>query len=60
MANAQGGTLLIGVEDDDEVTGLHTKHRGSQPELLAALIANRTIPPPTAEATFEQTAMDNG
>jgi ATP-dependent DNA helicase RecG len=56
MANAQGGVLLIGVEDDGEVTGLHADHLDSQPELLAALIANRTVPPLTVEVTFEQPA----
>ena len=33
LANAQGGQLLIGVEDDGEITGLHTAHR-TRPELL--------------------------
>ena len=43
FANADGGTIFIGVEDDGSVTGLH----GSRPTditPLAAMISNRTIP----------------
>lgn len=42
MANAQGGEIYLGVEDDGKVTGLHTNHQ--QLDSLAALIANRTQP----------------
>lgn len=42
MANAQGGEIYLGVEDDGTVTGLHVNHR--QLDGLAALIANRTQP----------------
>ena len=52
LANAQGGALLIGVEDDGAITGLHPTHR-TRPELLAALIASRTVPPLTVQVTFE-------
>jgi ATP-dependent DNA helicase RecG len=51
LANGQGGTLLIGVEDDGTVTGLHPRHR-SHPTALTAVIANRTVPPVSAEAEF--------
>lgn len=44
LANTQGGTLYVGVEDDGTVTGLHAAHR-RHVESLAALIANRTVPP---------------
>jgi ATP-dependent DNA helicase RecG len=44
LANAQGGTLLLGVEDDGRLTGLHPDHR-TNPQLLASLIASRTVPP---------------
>ena len=37
LANAQGGTLLIGVEDDGQGTGLPARHR-TQPGHLAAFI----------------------
>ena len=46
MANGQGGLLLIGVENDGAITGLHSKHR-TRPELLAAFISSRTVPPLT-------------
>ncbi len=42
MANAQGGEIYLGVEDDGTVTGLHANHRHL--DGLAALIANRTQP----------------
>lgn len=29
LANHRGGTLLLGVEDDGRVTGLHTNHQTS-------------------------------
>ncbi|MFQ5856206.1 MAG: RNA-binding domain-containing protein [Anaerolineae bacterium] len=51
LANGQGGTLLIGVEDDGTVTGLHPKHR-THPTALAAFVANRTVPPVSVEAEF--------
>lgn len=51
LANRQGGVLLIGVEDDGRVTGLHPRHR-TGPESLAAFVASRTVPPVTVEAAF--------
>ncbi len=51
LANGPGGTLLVGVEDDGEVTGLHPRHR-THPAALAAFVANRTVPPVTVEAEF--------
>jgi len=55
LANAQGGTLLIGVEDDGTITGLHADHR-TRPGILVAFIASRTVPPLPVEATFVETA----
>lgn len=43
LANAQGGTLYLGVENDGAVTGLHTS-RPVDIGGLAALVANRTAP----------------
>lgn len=43
MANAQGGTLYLGVENDAAPTGLHSS-RPADISSLAALIANRTAP----------------
>lgn len=51
LANAQGGVLLVGVEDDGVVTGLHQKHR-TAPHHLAAFIAARTVPPLSVQVTF--------
>ena len=42
LANTEGGDLLLGVEDDGTVTGLHENHRDVSG--LAPLIANRTNP----------------
>ncbi len=39
LANTEGGTLLLGVEDDGTVTGVKPKHR--DPDGLAAMVANR-------------------
>ena len=43
LANTEGGDLLLGVEDDGAVTGLHPNHQDTTG--LAALISNRTSPP---------------
>lgn len=42
MANTEGGTVLLGVEDDGTVTGVHPNHQDAVG--LAALVANRTSP----------------
>ena len=44
LANTEGGSLYVGVEDDGQVTGLHRSHDGRLSG-LAAMIANRTAPP---------------
>lgn len=46
LANSDGGTVYLGVEDDGVPTGLHMKHRDATG--LAAMIANRTVPPVSA------------
>ena len=43
LANAQGGTLYLGVENDGTVTGLHIS-RPADIGGVAALVANRTAP----------------
>lgn len=43
LANTEGGDLVLGVEDDGTVTGLHPNH--GNPSGLAAFIANKTNPP---------------
>ena len=51
LANYRGGSLLIGVEDNGEITGLHPKHE-STPGALAGFIASRTVPPLSVEVQF--------
>lgn len=48
FTNTEGGALYLGVEDNGEISGLHEKHRDITQ--LAALIANRTIPPISVQA----------
>lgn len=42
LANTDGGDLLLGVEDDGTITGIHKKHENLSG--LPALIANKTNP----------------
>ncbi|WP_413173465.1 RNA-binding domain-containing protein [Anabaena azotica] len=50
LANTSGGTLLIGVENDGKITGLHKNHLKYPPSSLSAMVANRTVPPLTVDA----------
>ncbi|MEZ4731590.1 MAG: putative DNA binding domain-containing protein [Caldilineaceae bacterium] len=43
LANTEGGYLLLGVEDDGLITGLHPDHQKLVG--LPALVANKTTPP---------------
>lgn len=43
LANTEGGTLYLGVEDDGTPTGVDEKQHGNSHK-LAAMIANRTAP----------------
>lgn len=47
LANGNGGTLLVGVEDDGTVTGARPRHEANvtDPLRVQALIANSTQPP---------------
>ncbi|QYX30096.1 RNA-binding domain-containing protein [Sphaerospermopsis torques-reginae] len=49
LANTSGGTLLIGVENNGQITGLHKKHLNFPPSYLSAMVANRTVPPLSVE-----------
>lgn len=40
LANAEGGKLLLGVEDDGTITGLHAKHRGRPATGLSGYLKN--------------------
>ena len=42
LANTEGGELLLGVEDNGDITGLHSNHKNLTS--LPALIANKTNP----------------
>lgn len=42
LANTEGGTLYLGVEDNSTVTGLHTNHDDCLK--MSVLVANRTVP----------------
>jgi len=45
MANAAGGTILIGVEDNSEVTGAAPRHEaGTDPLRIQAAIFGNTVP----------------
>ncbi|MDR0523359.1 MAG: putative DNA binding domain-containing protein [Candidatus Methanoplasma sp.] len=48
LANADGGAIYLGVEDDGEATGVHASH--SDIRTLAAFIANHTVPPLSVSA----------
>ncbi len=54
MANTEGGDLYVGVEDDGTPTGLQPEH--GHPTGVAALIANRTIPPVSCRAVVQEEA----
>jgi len=43
FSNTEGGEIYLGVEDNGQITGLHPQHQNLS--TLAAMIANRTIPP---------------
>ncbi len=43
LANTEGGDIYLGVEKDGTISGLHVDHQNLTG--LAAMIANRTIPP---------------
>jgi ATP-dependent DNA helicase RecG len=43
MANAEGGQVFLGVEDDGTPTGLHARHRGLLG--LPGMVGNNTRPP---------------
>lgn len=45
LTNGSGGLLLVGVEDDGEITGARPRHGTATDRLrVQALIANRTVP----------------
>ena len=49
LANSDGGTIYLGVEDNGTPTGVHRDHADTT--RLAALIANKTVPPISARVS---------
>lgn len=49
LANTEGGTICLGVEDDGTPTGIYQDHAGTTK--LAALVANKTVPPVPARVS---------
>jgi len=63
LSNTNGGNIYLGVEDDGTPTGVHKDHRDTTQ--LAALIANKTVPPVGARVSTlflapDGTACDGG
>lgn len=56
LSNTEGGTIYLGIEDDGTPTGVHRDH--SDTTRLAALIANKTMPPVPARVTTLRLAAD--
>lgn len=56
LANGAGGVLLVGVEDNGEVTGARPRHESGRtdPIRLQALIANRTEPAVTCQVSVAE------
>lgn len=52
LANTDGGSLLLGVDDDGTVSGLHTSHQSATARQLEAVVANRTVPGVRVSAEF--------
>lgn len=52
LANGDGGTLIVGVEQDGRITGARPRHEAGITDLdrVRALIANQTQPPVTCAA----------
>lgn len=44
LANTEGGWLILGAEDDGQISGLHPTHLPVNPYSLQALINNKTVP----------------
>ena len=55
FANTDGGEVYLGVEDSEEITGLHKAHMDST--RLAAFIANKTVPPVSVRVEFLNLAL---
>lgn len=56
LSNSDGGTIYLGVEDDGTPTGVHQAHKDATQ--LAAMIANKTVPPVPARVSTLLLARD--
>lgn len=54
LANTEGGTVFLGIEDSGKITGLHPRHRLTSG--IPALIANKTQPPLTVRVQVHDEA----
>lgn len=52
FSNTEGGKFYLGIEDNGDISGLHKAHKNSSG--LAALIANKTVPPVSVEVENKQ------
>jgi hypothetical protein len=52
MANTEGGSIYLGVEDDGTAAGLHSAHQ--PPDGIAPLVGNRTVPSNQTAGADEQ------
>ena len=52
LANGEGGTLLLGVEDDGEITGLDHKRGVVDAVQVQALLMNQTMPSLSCQVTL--------
>lgn len=57
FANAEGGTLYVGITDDGTVTGLRTA-RWRDPDLAVAFIASHCVPPVAVTAEIIRTGTE--
>ena len=55
LANAEGGIVLVGIEDDGRVTGARPRHgRATDPAKVRLLIRSRTMPGLECEPTIQE------
>lgn len=55
LANGEGGLLLVGVEDDQRITGARPRHGDTiEPARIQALVVNKTVPPLSVAASVVQ------
>lgn len=58
FANTTGGIIYLGVEDNGKITGVNNLHK--DPVGVAALIANKTVPPVYVQTEIVEEETENG